>query len=161
MKKEERETLYNQKIAEGLSERQAWEEINQLQYSQKIVFKEKDNEIKRLKKELEKLEKQLEKKSNKSKDFKTQFLKDVDPSSGSERKIKQIKNSKNETKLATTKDLSRILSILECEKEIGLSDLTKTCALKSNVSKNALSFLSKNKFIELIGNGGTTIIRLK
>ena len=159
MKKEERETLYNQKIAEGQSERQAWREINQLEYSQKITLKEKDKEIRKLNKEIEKLVKKLEKTSNKSKDFKTQFLRDTE--SNSEQKIKEIKYSKNDSKLATTNDLSRILSILECEKEIGLSDLTKTCALKSDISKNALSFLSKNKFIELIENGRTTIIKLK
>lgn len=165
MKKEERDTLYNNKIADGKSIRQANEEIRELEYSQKIIFKEKDREIKRLNKDIEKLESKLEKERNKqgqAKDFKKQFQLDIERETGSEKKIKEIKAPYNdkETKLATTKDLSRILSLLYEEKEIALGDLTKTCVLNTKVMKNALNFLNKFEIIELI-KGRSTIIKLK
>ena len=165
MKKEERDYLYNEKISSGMSERQAWKEVNQLEYSQKVIFKEKKKEINKLKSDYEKLEKKYERllnKQGKSKDFKKQFLFDT----RSETKIKEIKNEDVEkldknTKLATTKDLTRMLSLLRAEGTLGLSDLTKTCCLNPKVSKNALSFLSKFDIVELIEKGGTTEIKLK
>ena len=53
------------------------------------------------------------------------------------------------------------MSLLKVEGELGLTDLTKTCALKSPVSKSALSFLSKFDIVELKENGRITNIKLK
>ena len=165
MKKEERDYLFNEKIANGMSEREAWKEINQTEYSQKIIFKQKDREIKRLEKDIEKLELRLEKEQNKlgkSRDFKKQFRLDVEKDATSEKKIKEIKAPYNDkvTKLATTKELGRLLSLLYEEKEIKLGDLTKTCVLNSKTMKNALNFLNRFEIIELI-KGRSTVIKLK
>ncbi len=154
MKKQERDVLYYQKIAEGKSPKQANEEIQR-----DIDFiKQTKDEIKQTKKAIKQVKIDKE---NVDKEFKESFK--LLTESRSERKIKQIQNEpidKN-AKLATTKDLSRILTLLQAEGELGLSDLTRTCALNSKVCKNALSFLSKQNMIELIGHGGSTSIKLK
>jgi predicted nucleic acid-binding Zn-ribbon protein len=155
MKKEERDILYNQKKSEGKSDAQIWKEINQLEYSQKIIFKDNEKEIRSLKKQLEKLNEKLEKERNKqgkSKDFKKQFSLDIDKQS----KIDKIKSK--DLNIATTRDIKRILTLLQSEKEIGLNDLTKTCVLSSSVCQDALNLLNLFKIVNLKKEGITTMI---
>ena len=154
MKKEERDILYNQKIAEGKSPEQAHEEVQR-----DIEFiKQTKEQIRNDKKEIKQLKIDKE---NVDKEFKKSFK--LLTESRSTRKIKEIEsnNIDENSTLATTKDLSRILSLLQSEGTLGLSDLTKTCCLNTKVSRNALSFLSKFEIVELIENGGTTNIKLK
>jgi phage protein D len=88
------------------------------------------------------------------------FKKEFNKLLRSEEKKKEIANAT--TKLATTKDLSRILSLIQLEKKIGLSDLTQTTKLKPNVFKNGLHFLLKYDLIKQSrGNNGELIIKIK
>jgi len=64
-----------------------------------------------------------------------------------EKKKKEILENKYKI-LATTKDLSRILSLFECENNLGLSDITQTAMLTPKVCKNALSFLLKQGILK-------------
>ena len=154
MKKEERDILYNQKIAEGKSPKQAWEEIKrdiEFVKQTKVEIREAKKQIKQVKID----------KDNVDKEFKKSFK--LLTESRSQRKIKEIKNATidENAKLATTKDLSRMLSLLQAEGELGLSDLNRTCCINPKVGKNALSFLSRFDIVELNEDTGRTTIKLK
>jgi DNA-binding transcriptional regulator GbsR (MarR family) len=140
--------LVNKKVnQEGKSYRTAYSEINNLNGFE-YDLRRKNREIKTLKSRLEKanelnLELKEKLKNKSTKDFKEKF-KDL-------QKSEDIKDKVYD--LPTTKDLNRILSILD-EGEIGLSDLTKTCVINnSKVRDMAFNFLERNNLIKIRKDG--------
>lgn len=135
MKQEEQKYLEIEKTNSGKSLEQARLEIKFLKESQ-LGFKELKRKVASLERELIKKDKLINKLQ---KSHFTNILPRV------EEKHNEIKNTKNEE--ATLKELNRIISVIDLEKKIGLSDLTKTCIIKPNKMKGALNFLMRNNFI--------------
>jgi transposase len=144
MKKEEKEYLIKLKTSLGKSPEEAYQEIRNLEKS-RTDLKELNKEINRLKKENEKLNKKLDKYN--SRDFKTQFKRDIEQLDKTDKKIIEIKNSKNGEN-AKIKDLNRIMGLIESEGKIGLSDLRRTCCMNPKICKECLNFLIRNNFIK-------------
>jgi len=139
IKKEEAEYLKNEKVKSGKEWEQAMDEIRMLNESQKD-FKVFDKRIKKLEKELEKKDKLIEKLRNKQ--IKIDFSMEDKPT----KKLKEIERANGGQ--ANIKDLNRILSLVNGEGRVKLSDLTKTCILKEKKCKEALNFLLKNKLLD-------------
>ena len=70
-------------------------------------------------------------------------------------KFEEIKmaTEKDNCQLATTRDLSRIVSILESEGKIDLQDVRKVCLVKKDKGQNALSFLLRLNYIKQVRDG--------
>ena len=145
MKKEEVKYLELEKTNGGKSLELARAEIKMLINSQK-GFKELKREIQILERKLETKDKELDKlrKHNFS----------LLPRA--ESKVNEIKSSNNDE--ITLKQLNRIMSILESEKRIGLTDLRKTCVIESDKMKGALNFLTRYNLIKQIPEGNTLMI---
>jgi len=147
MKKEEVKYLESEKIRNGKSLELARAEVKHLIDSQK-GFKELKREVQILERKLESKDKELDKlrKHNFS----------LLPRS--ESKVNEIKSSNNDE--VTLKQLNRIMSILESENRIGLSDLQKTCVIKPNKLKGALNFLNRYNLIKQIPDGNKLMIEI-
>jgi len=138
MKKEEETYLVDGKTNSGKSRDQAREELR--------YFKESQKGFKDLKKENRRLESELKKKDNLIEKLQKKHFQNIIPAeTRTKQKSKKIKNNKNEE--VTLKELNRIMMLIDSEKKIGLSDLTKTCMLKSKTVKGALNFLERNNFV--------------
>lgn len=146
MKKEEEKYLENNKVNSGKSLKRAREEIKNLKKSQ-TDFKDLKRQIKSLEKELIQKNKLIEK-------LQKSHFTNILPRT--EEKIKQINNSKNNE--ATLRELNRVLNLFNIEKRIGLSDLTKTCAIKPKIVKGILNFLIRNNIIRQIKEGKTLML---
>ncbi len=136
MKKEESKYLLDGKVKGGKGYEQAREEIEQLKQSQ-VGFKSLKRELAKKDKEIIKLEKQITKLQ---KSHFQNILPRID------QKKEEIKNADNG--IATIKELNRILALIDSEGKIGLSDLTKTCCLKSKRVKECINFLMRNKIVK-------------
>lgn len=145
MKQEELKYLESEKVRNGKSLELARAEIKNLINSQK-GFKELKREIQVLKRKLETKDKEIDKLR------KHNFSLLPRP----EKKINEIKSSNNNE--ITLKELNRIMSILESENRIGLSDLRKTCIIEANKMKGALNFLTRYNLIKQIPEGNTLMI---
>ena len=155
MNNQDYKALKFSKLIEGKSLEQAHDEIKRLIDSQK-GFKELKREVIRLEKLNEKLTKDLEKKTNKSKDFKTQFKIDTEKVSVTEKKTKEINESKNEE--ATLRDINRVMGLIDTEKRICLGDLSKTCHIKPKLVKGVLNFLVRYNLIKTSGEYNSLVI---
>lgn len=137
--KNESLVLFKHKIiAEGKDEVTANQEIMRDKIFEKGLTI-KNREVKSLQYQLEKAYKRIAFLENKIKEKSNIKFKE---------KFKQLQNSVDGN-YASTKDCMRIISIIENEGKIGLSDLSKTCGFnKSKIRDNAVSFLIKCKIIK-------------
>lgn len=142
--------LFRDKVSNGKSESQAIKEI----FADKLFLeysRRRDNEISKLNTIIKKQNEQIARlkeniKKIKAKKFKETF-----------RKLGQVPGE-----YASTKDLSRILSLLESEKQIKLGDLRQTCIIQSSTKfRNALQFLEHLNLIEQVPQGKFILIKLK
>lgn len=133
MRVEEEKYLVDGKILSGKEHEQAWKEIKDLRQSQKD-FKLLKKEMKSLEKELERKDKLIEKLQKHNISLLPQ----------SEKKSKEIE--KCDKGIATVKDMRRVFALIESEDRIGLSDLTRTCAITSKACKECVHFLI-NRYI--------------
>jgi len=136
MKQEETKYLLKGKLKSGKEYEQAQEEIKLLRKSQ-VDFKIIKKDVKQLEKEIERKDKLI---SKLQKSHFTNILPRTE-------QIKEdIKNSDNG--IATIKELNRILALIESEKRIGLSDLSKTCCMKTKRVKECINFLMRNNIVK-------------
>lgn len=146
MQRSEEQYLELEKTNNGKSLEQARQEIKELKQSQ-FEFKnlkreclKKDTIINNLNKQIDKLRQNNFKILTSSKEQK------------SVKKIEEIKESNNNQ--ATLKEINRVMSILESENKIGLSELEKLCVIKPKVMKGILNFLTRYNIIkQTIENG--------
>lgn len=142
--RQETTVLAVKKYKEGKSTSQVYSEIDNLKgFEYDLTIKNKD--ISKLKERLNKANEEIislkeQLKLKKQKTFKDNF-KELQKSEDLKDKVYD---------LATTKDLNRIISLLQVEKKMKLCDLTKTCGIQTKIRDNAISFLSKNNLIKVI-----------
>jgi len=148
MKDEEQKYLEFEKVNSGKSLEQARLEIKLLKISQQG--------FKALKREVTNLEKEIEKKDKLINKLQKSHFKNILPETRTIQKSIEIKESKNEE--ATLKDLNRIITLINAEKKIGLSDLSKTCVVSSKKVKGALNFLIRNNFVREVMDGSKLIL---
>jgi hypothetical protein len=131
--KPETDLLFQTKVNEGKTFKEANEEINKDKDFQKdiqVKFKIQSN----IKKQLEFANKKILELENKLRaKQKERFI----------AKLHEITDG-DTGELATTKDLTRIETLIQSEGKAGLSDLSKTCCLNPKRTKNALSYLIKD-----------------
>lgn len=147
MKNNEKEYLYSKKTRDGLTPDMANYEIARDEYYINKTKQDYKDLLKTIK-QLEKENKELKKKINKQIISPRESIVDD--------KIVEIKKSNCDD--VSIKELNRILNLIEMEKSIGLSDLTKTCALKPKKCKSALNFLIRNKLIKEVKGKNKVIL---
>jgi len=150
---QEQEVLVTQKVLEGKSHEQAYEEVKRdvefLRFF-KEDLREKKNEIKIAEKQLENIDKT----------FKKEFQKLIDV----KEKIKKPKESNSSRQhFATTYHLKRILSYLEESNDfVTITELFNACCTSSDYIKSGLVFLERFDMIESKRNGkGQTLYKRK
>ena len=138
---QEQEVLVTQKVSEGKSHEQAYEEVKRdvefLRYFKEDI-KQKKNEIKIAEKKLENIDKTFKKEFTKLKE-----------------KIEKPKESNSSRQhFATTYHLKRILSYLEETNDfVTMSELKDACCTSSEYIKSGLVFLERFDMIESKRNG--------
>jgi len=143
---QEQEVLVTQKVLEGKSHEQAYEEVKRDRdflrgFKQEI--NEKKNEIKIAEKKLENIDKTFKKEFGKLKDMKE----------------KAKLPSESRQHFATTYHLKRILTYLEEINDfVTMSDLKDACCTSSEYIKSGLVFLERFNLIESKRNGKGIIV---
>ena len=148
---QEQEVLVTQKVLEGKSHEQAYEEVKRdviFLRNFKEDLREKKNEIRNKQKEFEQLDKTFKKEFNKLKDMKE--------------KVK-IPSESSRQHFATTYHLKRMLTYLEETNDfVTNTDLKDACCTSSDYIKSGLIFLERFDMIESKRNGkGQTIYKRK
>ena len=142
MKQEDKQVLFQQKIVEGKSAKQAWKEITR----DEDFFKKFDetkrgmrSEVTRILKETARVQKILDKTNSRLKTAMTRDLKrESEVSSG---------DMRGKGKFANTKMLVRIMHHLEEVDTAHQTDIKENCMISREQTSDALAFLSKYKFI--------------
>ena len=137
----EQKALFNHKISEGKDEIIAVKEIKR-----DIDFEE---DFYKFKKQLDKKDRIIQQLEKKLKVLNKKLF-------GS-----KLKQGEDTGEYATTKDLTRIISILQAEKKLNLNNLRKICIINpSSKMKNALNLLVKNNITKVNVEKGVTFIEI-
>ena len=146
---QEQEVLVTQKVLEGKSHEQAYEEVKRdvefLRYF-KEDLREKKNEIKIAEKKLENIDKTFKKEFTKLKEMKE----------------KPRESNSSRQHFATTYHLKRILSYLEeTNNDVTMSELCEACCTSSDYIKSGLVFLERFDMVESKRNGKVQVYKRK
>jgi len=145
---QEQEVLITQKVLEGKSHEEAYEEVKRDRdflrgFKQEI--NEKKNEIKIAEKKLENIDKTFKKEFQKLSDIK-----------------EKIPSETSRQHFATTYHLKRILTYLEEKNDfVTMSELKEACCTSSDYIKSGLVFLERFDMIESKRNGKVQVYKRK
>ena len=145
---QEQEVLVTQKVLEGKSHEQAYEEVKrdvEFLRNFKEDLREKKNEIKIAEKKLENIDKTFKKEFQKLSDIK-----------------EKIPSETSRQHFATTYHLKRILTYLEEKNDfVTMSELKEACCTSSDYIKSGLVFLERFDMIESKRNGKVQVYKRK
>jgi len=145
---QEQEVLITQKVLEGKSHEEAYEEVKRDRdflrgFKQEIS--DKKNEIKIAEKKLENIDKTFKKEFQKLSDIK-----------------EKIPSETSRQHFATTYHLKRILTYLEEKNDfVTMSELKEACCTSSDYIKSGLVFLERFDMIESKRNGKVQVYKRK